>query len=473
MSGKHAVVIGGGIGGMCTARVLSDHFDRVTLLERDQLPKDAAHRKGVPQSRHPHVMLDRGRRELTDLFPGWDETLRERGALNFDAGVDLAVLEPDRWANRRPTGHVMLCASRLLIESVIRDLVRQNPKVTIIESIEVTDLVPAADDPCRIAGVSVRKVGDQAITTIDADLVVNCSGRSSRASEWLQKLGFTPPEREEVDADAGYSTCWYQAPPASQRPANWWWKGIFLNPSSKPQKPEDYYFALILPIEGDRFLLTLASWGGRQLPADHESFAALCGKLRSPIVADMLAISKPISPIFHRRGMQNIWHHYENWEGPAGYIAVADAACGFNPVYGQGMTSASVCVQILRQLLTEMDPKEAAFPNTFFKRQAEWVRQPWSLSVARDRQALALKEGKPVEEDGFGSAMWERIFREGADNPAITEPLFDVINLNRPPETLMTDQAFMAAVNEIMQRPPKPAAESGAIPPYPPAEIAN
>ena len=203
MSGKHAVVIGGGIGGMCTARVLSDHFDRVTLLERDQLPKDAAHRKGVPQSRHPHVMLDRGRRELTDLFPGWDETLRERGALNFDAGVDLAVLEPDRWANRRPTGHVMLCASRLLIESVIRDLVRQNPKVTIIESIEVTDLVPAADDPCRIAGVSVRKVGDQAITTIDADLVVNCSGRSSRASEWLQKLGFTPPEREEVDADAG------------------------------------------------------------------------------------------------------------------------------------------------------------------------------------------------------------------------------------------------------------------------------
>ncbi len=132
---------------------------------------------------------------------------------------------------------------------------------------------------------------------LDADLVVDCSGRSSRASEWLTSLGYPEVELEVVDAQAGYSTCWYQAPPADQRPANWWWKGIFLSPSAKPTREEDYYVALILPIEGDRFLLTLASWGGRALPADHEAFAALCGRLRSPIVAEALAISKPISPI--------------------------------------------------------------------------------------------------------------------------------------------------------------------------------
>ena len=88
---------------------------------------------------------------------------------------------------------------------------------------------------------------------LEADLVVDCSGRSSRASEWLMSLGYPEVELEVVDAQAGYSTCWYQAPPADQRPANWWWKGIFLSPSAKPTREEDYYVALILPIEGDRF----------------------------------------------------------------------------------------------------------------------------------------------------------------------------------------------------------------------------
>jgi hypothetical protein len=229
----------------------------------------------------------------------------------------------------------------------------------------------------------------------------------------------------------------------------------------------------LLPIEKDCFLLTLASWGGRQLPVDHESFAALCGKLRSPIVADAVAISKPISPIFHRRGMQNIWNHYENGDGPAGFISVADAVCAFNPVYGQGMTSAAVCAQILGRLLGEMNPADAAFPGTFFKRQAEFVRQPWSLSVARDRQALALKEGKADADETFGGPAWERLFREGADNPAIAEPLFDVLNLNRPPESLMTDGAFLAAVNQLLQRPPLAAADPDAITAYPPDAIAN
>ena len=111
-------------------------------------------------------------------------------------------------------------------------------------------------------------------------------------------------------------------------------------------------------------------------------------RLRSPIVAEALAISKPISPIFHRKGMQNIWKHFEKWRGPAGFVAMADAVCAFNPVYAQGMTSASVCSQVLGTLVAEMDPTDANFPLEFFKRQAEFVRQPWGLSVARDRQAL-------------------------------------------------------------------------------------
>ncbi|HXN85991.1 MAG TPA: FAD-dependent oxidoreductase [Candidatus Binataceae bacterium] len=470
MKGNHVVVVGGGIGGMCAARVLSDHFERVTLIERDELPEGAAHRKGVPQSRHPHGLLDRGRRELRALFPGLDDSLRERGGLDMDAGLELATLNPNGWAKRRKTGHQMLFASRLLIESVIRDRVKKNPRIKFIEGTDVTKLLFKAGDMSRVTGVEARKISDGSMSTIEADLVVDCSGRSSRASEWMTSLGYPEIETEVVDAQAGYSTCWYQAPPANQRPTNWWWKGIFLNPSSTPTRDEDYYVALILPIEGDRFLLTLASWGGRTLPTDHESFAALCGRLRSPIVAEALAISKPISAIFHRKGMQNIWKHFEKWIGPAGFVATADAVCAFNPVYAQGMTSASVCSQILGTLVGEMDPKDPNFPAEFFKRQAEFVRQPWDLSVARDRQALGQSDGA---EGGMTGEVWERVLREGAGVPVIAEALFNVINLNRPAQSLGTDSEFLAAVNEIMQRPPKPPISETEVTPYPPAQIAN
>ena len=469
MKANHAVVIGSGIGGMCAARVLSDHFERVTLIERDELPEGAAHRKGVPQSRHPHGLLDRGRRELSALFPGLEDDLHRRGGHDLDAGLELATLNPEGWAKRRDTGHPMLFASRLLIESVIRDRIKANPRIKMVEQTQVTGLVLEHGDTPRVTGVDIRSLKDDSFGRIDADLVVDCSGRSSRAPEWLTRHGYAEPELEIVDGQAGYSTCWYQAPPAEKRPAGWWWKGIFLNPSMKPKRDEDYYFALVLPIEGDRFLLTMASWGDRPLPADHESFAALCGKLRSPIVAEALAISTPISPIFHRRGMQNSWRHYENWSGPAGFICVADAVCAFNPVYAQGMTSASVCAQILGKLVSEMDPRDPAFPSTYFKRQAQFVKQPWDLSVARDKQALG--QGS-ANEGGMGQA-WERIMREGGGVKVIAEALFNVINLNRPAESLMTDSEFLAAVNEIMQRPPRPPIDPEDVPPYPPSEVHN
>jgi hypothetical protein len=168
--------------------------------------------------------------------------------------------------------------------------------------------------------------------------------------------------------------------------------------------------------------------------------------------------------------MQNIWRHYEKWDGPAGFISIADAVCAFNPIYAQGMTSASVCSQILGTVLSEMDPTDAKFPAALFQRQTEFVKQPWSMSVARDRAALGQSSGA---DGAMGGEAWERILREGGGVPVIAEALFNVINLNRSPESLMTDTEFLAAVNEIMQRPPKPPLDPEQVPPYPPAEIAN
>ena len=44
--GDHAVVLGGSMAGLLAARVLSEHYARVTVVERDPLPAAAGYRRG-------------------------------------------------------------------------------------------------------------------------------------------------------------------------------------------------------------------------------------------------------------------------------------------------------------------------------------------------------------------------------------------------------------------------------------------
>src|SRR5262249_15611283 len=86
--GSHALVIGAGMGGLIAARVLAEHYDRVTILERDGLPLEAEPRKGVPHGRHAHGLLARGREVLEDLFPGLTDGLIDAGAIPIDSLAD-------------------------------------------------------------------------------------------------------------------------------------------------------------------------------------------------------------------------------------------------------------------------------------------------------------------------------------------------------------------------------------------------
>src|SRR5437870_340741 len=83
---SHAIVIGGGIAGLLAARVLINHFEMVTLIERDQYPNEPVFRPGVPQGRHVHSMLLRGQRELEVLFPDLGRKLVGNGAIERDYG---------------------------------------------------------------------------------------------------------------------------------------------------------------------------------------------------------------------------------------------------------------------------------------------------------------------------------------------------------------------------------------------------
>jgi 2-polyprenyl-6-methoxyphenol hydroxylase-like FAD-dependent oxidoreductase len=144
--GKQAVVVGAGIGGLAAAGALSDHFERVVVLERDTLPPDAAHRAGVPQSRHIHGLLAGGQRALGELFPGFEQDLACAGAVPLRVTLDVRIEMPgyDPFP-QRDLGFVTYSMSRPLIELVVRRRVERHAKITLRPRCRVRGLVPSAD----------------------------------------------------------------------------------------------------------------------------------------------------------------------------------------------------------------------------------------------------------------------------------------------------------------------------------------
>ena len=119
--GKRAVILGGSIAGMCAAGAVAPYFDEVLVLERDIIPADAEHRRGIPQSKHPHFLLNSGRRAMDDLFPGFEDALLDAGGLHMMASLAAAHCEGDYWVPRKEAPMTMVYASRLLIERTLRD----------------------------------------------------------------------------------------------------------------------------------------------------------------------------------------------------------------------------------------------------------------------------------------------------------------------------------------------------------------
>ena len=190
----HAVVLGASMAGLAAARVLADAYERVTVLERDALPAGAAHRKGVPQSRHAHALLAGGRVALEQLFPGLTDELVANGALTGDLQADT------RWYNRglrlypAPSDLRALAVSRPLLEQCVRDRVRALGNVRLIDCCDAAGLA-ATPDGQRVRGVRiVRRADGSAEEILEADLVLDATGRARAArSGWSSSATRGPP----------------------------------------------------------------------------------------------------------------------------------------------------------------------------------------------------------------------------------------------------------------------------------------
>jgi 2-polyprenyl-6-methoxyphenol hydroxylase-like FAD-dependent oxidoreductase len=435
-TGRHALVTGGSIAGLLAARVLADHGARVTVVERDVLPVEPAGRKGTPQARHVHVLLTRGQEMLERLFPGLEAELAAAGAVQIDWTADTAWLTPAGWGYRFPSHLRTFASSRDLLEWLIRRRLATDPRVCFLTGHEVVGLL-RAEAGAAVAGARVRPRGNAgdgagAAAPLRADLVVDAGGRGSRAPAWLAEIGYAAPAETVVNAFLGYASRLYARPAGSSGD----WKALYLQ--SRP--PQLLRGGVILPIEGERWLVTLAGAGRDYPPADATGFLEFARSLASPALYEAIRAATPLAPITTYRATENRVRHFERlarW--PDGFIVAGDAACAFNPVYGQGMTTAALSAVTLDECLrgaARAGGDWRGLARRFQRLLARRNQAPWLLATGADLQVPQTVGRRPGGLARLSLRYFDHVLARATHDPTVRLALMDVLHLVRPPAAL-------------------------------------
>ncbi len=337
VSAGQAVVVGGGIGGLLAAQVLSHHFEQVTIVDRDHLSEKPEFRRGVPQARHPHTLMLRGQEILEQHFPGLTDELLAQGALSIDASREVAFYVAGNW--RTPTRHadtMAIAMSRPLLETTIYRRVMANPRIQIKHAHEVLGLSTDVNRQ-RVTGLVVhnRAGSPSAQSRLTADVVVDASGRQSSAPLWLQRLGYVPPAELTVNAFVGYSTRIYQMPADFAEG----WKAMYIRPTVATGARG----GMILPVEGNRWFVALLGANGDYPPTDEASYLKFARSLPTPKLFEAIQHAEPLTnPIGYRRTASRLRRYDQLPRYLEGLLVMGDAACVFNPVHAQGITAAAI-----------------------------------------------------------------------------------------------------------------------------------
>src|SRR5215469_4159439 len=383
-----AIVVGASMAGMLTARILADIFERVIILERDGLPEGPELRPGVPQARHLHALLPRGRRILEKNFPGITSELEAAGAEILDFAKDVAWLTPQGWGVRFVSEFEAVASTRALLDHVVRVRLKQASNIEIVQKCDVIGFVGQAE---RVEGVKVRSRNESdrdGVKVLKSDLVVVATGRNSAVPVWLHQLGLPEPESTYVNAHVGYASLMFRRP--AHLPETW--RALFIQAAPPAAKRA----GILFPVEGNRWLVTLQGGDCDYPPLENAGFFEFARSLRSPALYEAIKDAEPLGSITGYRSTENRLFHYERLEQwPECLFVLGDTVCAFNPVYGQGMTTAALAAEDLGKCLRKHHERLVGVGRKFQRRLAKIISAPWMLATSEDLRYLGTV-GEPA-----------------------------------------------------------------------------
>jgi 2-polyprenyl-6-methoxyphenol hydroxylase-like FAD-dependent oxidoreductase len=443
--GQHAVVVGAGIGGLTAAKALSDHFDKVTILDRDALPARAEPRPGTPQSRHPHALLAGGQEALVELFPDFTTDIERAGAVRVRNGLDI-------WWERpgfdpfpvRDLGDDGFCMSRPWLEFAIRRRVEQQDNIVLLPHCRVRELL-ACSDQSAVTGVRYRD-GDGGTSELAADLVLDASGRGILTLALLADIGAPATEETVIGIDIGYSTAVFEIPQERPQP----WKGIV----HAPLLPDSSRGAIMLPIEDGCWIVALSGVHDDAPPGDIEGYMAFAKGLRTSTVYNAIENARRVGEIVRFKFEGSVRRHFEGMQRfPRGLLPIADAICRFNPAFGQGMSVAAQEACVLNGILNERrglpDPLDG-LAQVFFANIQGLLDAPWRVAEF-DFVFPQTRGQRPADFEAriqYSSALT----RLAAEDLAVHRIMTEVSSLLKPPSVLR-EPKLAERVMQLMNSP--------------------
>ena len=364
---------------------------------------------------------------LQAYFPGILEELVQQGGIRFDWGSDMCWSGVDGDRLRHKSNLPGIALSRVFLEWTIRKHVMAIPNVAMLEERRVVELL-STKDKSRVTGVRFEHL-ESGSTDLSADLVVDVSGRGSRAPQWLHSLGYQPAEQIEVKMNVGYTTRVYR------RRADDLVGTTLL--AVTPRPPIDRRMAFLFPMEGDRWILSLGGWGGDHAPTDEEGFLEFARQLPSPYVYETIRKLEPISEIYSFKIPSNSRRYYERMKRfPDGFLVMGDAVCSFNPVYAQGMTSAFKQARAMdRELKRSSARSLSGLWRRCFRAFGKIVDDPWLLVLTEDLR-IPQTIGQRTLQTRLLAAYIERVHRATHSDSVVYNALLRVINLVQSPMAL-------------------------------------
>jgi flavin-dependent dehydrogenase len=453
-----AVVIGAGPAGMLAAAALSRAVDHVVVLDRDELPDAPGHRRGVPQGHHAHLLMPGGLEAIERLLPQAElrKHLLAAGARELALSSGMLALTPAGWFRRwRHRSHVTISCSRPLLDWGVRRAVLRSHGNVEIHRAQATGLLggsqrvlgvrleagtDAGFDPRFVTGHGVRLSADGRHGELDADWVVDASGRGTRVVPWLAALGIHDIGEKNVDCGLANATRVYRTPPGARD-----WPITLIQPDPYSGRPGRS--GMIVPIENDQWMVSLGGMRGSEPPKDPDAFLRYALGLPSPLVGRLIAGAEPLTPVFTSRSTSNARRYLEKarvW--PDGFVALGDAAATFNPLYGQGMSVAAIGAGALAEALGRRGIDTPGLARGVQRAMARSVEAAWTTAVSTDVLYPGVEGGTPTVADRLAARYSRRLTTAATGSYTAASVLWDITTLRTGPARLLRPDAVLAAL---------------------------
>ena len=441
--GNHGIIVGSSISGLLAARVLAAHFDRVTVFDRDMLPGSSENRLGVPQGRHGHGLLASGLNGLKRLFPALERELLDAGAVPGDIIGNFRWFQHGHYKARFQSGFGGLLLSRPLLETSIRRQVRYLPNVRIVDHNHVLGLVA---EEGRVTGIRVqRETGET--SSIMGDLVVDATGRSSRTPEWLESIGFPKPDVEEVHVNLGYTSRIFRRRAGDLAGDI----GVIV----APMPPNDTRVGFMVAMEGSRWMVSMGGWLGNHAPTDPQGFIEFARSLARPDLYDVIKDAEPLTDAVKFSFPSNLRRRYDRLTRfPNNFLVMGDAVCSFNPLYGQGMSVATLEALALDECLNRAMSSPDRVWRPFFRAAHKIIDTPWTIAAGSDFAFTGVTGPKPAGTDAVNWYL-TRVHKAASVDRHVCRTFFDVANLLRPSTALFAPSIMARVARVCMASEPK------------------